>query len=91
MKGQRLPWMCKHLGRKPMTLPANSSRLNDAVELLINHGFDEMGKSLRILLDTVILIERERYLGAGHYERTEERQGHANGFKPKTVKTEQVL
>jgi len=70
-----------------MTLPANHNRLNDAVELLINHGFDEMGKSLRILLDTAMLIERERYLGAGHYERTEERQGHANGFKPKTVKT----
>ena len=70
-----------------MTRPPNSNRFNDAVELLINHDFDEMGKSLRILLDTAMLIERERYLGAGHYERTEERQGHANGFKPKTVKT----
>jgi transposase-like protein len=70
-----------------MTLPANNNRLNDAVELLIAHGFDEMGKSLRILLDTAMLIERERYLGAGHYERTEDRHGYANGFKPKTVKT----
>ena len=70
-----------------MTRPSNSNRLNDAVELLIAHGFAEMGKSLKILLDTAMLIERERYLGAGHYERTEERQGYANGFKPKTVKT----
>lgn len=70
-----------------MTRPSNDNRLNDAVELLIAHGFDEMGKSLRILLDTAMLIERERYLGAAHYERTEERQGYANGFKPKTVKT----
>ncbi len=70
-----------------MTRPLNSNRFNDAVELLIAHGFEEMGKSLRILLDTAMLIERERYLGAGHYERTEDRQGYANGFKSKTVKT----
>jgi hypothetical protein len=44
-----------------MTLRPNSSRLNDAMELLIAHGFDEMGKTLKILLDTAMLIERERY------------------------------
>ena len=44
-----------------MTRPSNSNRLNDAVELLIAHGFAEMGKSLKILLDTAMLIERERY------------------------------
>jgi len=70
-----------------MTRPANSSRFNDAVELLIANGFDDMGKSLKILLNTAMLIERERYLGAGHYERTEDREGYSNGFKPKTVKT----
>jgi putative transposase len=70
-----------------MTLPANSNRLNDAMELLTTHGFSEMGQALAILLDTAMLIERERYLGAGHYERTDERQGYANGFKSKTMKT----
>jgi putative transposase len=70
-----------------MTRPPNGNQLNDAVELLIAHGFDEMGKSLRILLDTAMLIERERYLGAGPYERSEDRNGHANGFKHKTVQT----
>ena len=70
-----------------MTLPANGNRLNDAMELLIRHGFNEMGQALRILFDSAMLIERERYLGAGPYERTEERQSYANGFKPKTVKT----
>ncbi len=70
-----------------MTRPSNVNRLNDAMELLITHGFEEMGQSLKILLDTAMLIERERYLNAAHYERTEERQGYANGFKPKNVKT----
>lgn len=31
--------------------------------------------------------ERENFLGAKPYERSQERQGHANGYKPKTVKT----
>jgi len=32
-------------------------------------------------------VERSKFLQAGEYERTEELQGHANGFEPKTVKT----
>jgi len=32
-------------------------------------------------------IEREKHLNAKPYERHEERRGHANGYKPKTVKT----
>ncbi len=70
-----------------MTRPNHSNRFNEAVELLMTHGFDEMGKSLEMLFNTAILLERERYLGAAPYERTEEREGYANGFKPKTVRT----
>jgi transposase-like protein len=32
-------------------------------------------------------VEREKYLQAGSYERTEDRKGYANGYKPKTMKT----
>ena len=32
-------------------------------------------------------IERERFLGAGHYERTPERHGYANGTRPKKIDT----
>jgi transposase-like protein len=32
-------------------------------------------------------IERQKHLGAGPYERSPERHGYANGYKPKTVKT----
>lgn len=30
---------------------------------------------------------RQKYLGAGPYERTSHRQGYANGYEPKTVQT----
>jgi transposase-like protein len=32
-------------------------------------------------------LERQSHLGVGPYERSEDRQGYANGYKPKTVKT----
>jgi transposase-like protein len=32
-------------------------------------------------------IEREQFLGAAPHERTEERKGYANGYKPKTFQT----
>ena len=53
-----------------MTRPNHSNRFNEAVELLVAHGFEEMGKSLEILFNTAMLLERERYLGAAPYERT---------------------
>jgi len=34
-----------------------------------------------------MVLERQQYLNAEPYERSEERQAHANGFKEKTVKT----
>jgi len=38
-------------------------------------------------ISPVILIERENHIGAGPYQRGGERNGHANGFKPRTFKT----
>ena len=32
-------------------------------------------------------MEREQHLGAGHYERSGDRQGYANGYQPKKVDT----
>lgn len=42
---------------------------------------------MRVLINNIMQAERARGLRAGEYERTEDRQGHANGYKPKTIKT----
>lgn len=34
---------------------------------------------IRILVNAAMQIERQKYLGAGPYERSTERQGYANG------------
>ena len=50
-------------------------------------GLDAILEMLRVLINQVMQAERSNYLQAGEYERTEDRKGHANGYKPKTVRT----
>jgi transposase-like protein len=40
---------------------------------------------LQLILNQAMLIERSQALGAKPYERSADRRGHANGFKPRTV------
>ena len=54
---------------------------------LAEKGLEAIPELLRVLINNVMQVERSKYLQAGEYERTEDRKGHANGFKPKTVST----
>ena len=70
-----------------MTPSMNSSTAETAVELLMNNGMDGAAEAIQILMNTAMVIERSAYLGAGPYERHEERVSYANGFKPKKLNT----
>ena len=54
---------------------------------LVEKGLENVPELLRVLINQAMQAERAKYLNAGQYERTEERTGHANGYKPKTVRT----
>lgn len=54
---------------------------------LMEKGLEGIPALLRVLINNIMQAERAKYLQAGEYERTEDRKGHANGYKPKTVKT----
>ena len=54
---------------------------------VMEHGLDAIPEMMRIMINKAMQEERSQYLQAQEYERTEERIGHANGYKPKTVKT----
>lgn len=58
-----------------------------ALEELTRQGMEAVPELIRVLLNNVMQIERAKYLQAEEYERTENRRGHANGYKPKRVKT----
>lgn len=53
------------------------------LKALIERGPDILSKLFKMAMNETMKLERERFLNAGAYERTEGRQGYANGFKPK--------
>ena len=57
------------------------------IEEITRNGLDAVPELMRVLLNNIMQVERSRYLQAGEYERTADRKGHANGYKPKTVRT----
>jgi putative transposase len=50
-------------------------------------GFQGMGEAVQILMNEAMKIERNRFLGVLPYERNPDREGYANGYKDKTIKT----
>lgn len=50
-------------------------------------GLEAIPEMMRVLINNAMQVERSRYLQAEQYERTKDRKGHANGFKPKTIQT----
>jgi transposase-like protein len=54
---------------------------------MVANGLEAAPELMRVLLNNAMQIERSKYLQADQYERTEERKGHANGYKPKTLRT----
>lgn len=70
-----------------MTCHLENNHFDLAMKLLIENGFDGVADAVSLLMNTAMQIERSRYLQAEPYERTEQRQSYANGYKAKTVKT----
>jgi putative transposase len=63
------------------TLPA------EILEQIASQGLDYLPELIRVMINTAMQTERQKYLGVGPYERSSERQAHANGYKPKTMQT----
>ena len=57
------------------------------LEQLAADGLDALPDLIRIMINTAMQAERQTHLGAAPYARSPERQGYANGYKPKTVMT----
>lgn len=65
----------------------NCTLTTEYLDQITEQGMEALPDLVRILVNEAMQIERENYLGAKPYERSDERKGHANGYKPKTVKT----
>lgn len=58
-----------------------------AMGILIQDGFGGMNQVFSILINEAMKIKQARVLQAEAYQRTPACQVHANGFKPKYVKS----
>jgi len=57
------------------------------LEQLTAEGLESLPEMIRLLVNQAMQIERDKHLNVKPYERSDERNGHANDYKPKTVKT----
>jgi putative transposase len=71
-----------------MTQPTDQSTFpEELMELLTQQGLAGMPQAIAVLLNEAMKIERAQALNAAPYERSDQRRGHANGFKDKTLAT----
>lgn len=63
------------------------SLIEEIMKGLIGQGTEGLRSVAEMLLNAAMKIEREKFLGAAPHERSEERKGYANGYKPKGLQT----
>ena len=65
----------------------NDTLIDRIVKGLIGQGPEGLKPVVEALMNAAMKIEREQFLGVNAYQRSEERRGFANGYKPKELKT----
>lgn len=70
-----------------MTYQDDFTLSEQLLEQITAQGTEFLPELIRVLVNAAMKAERQQHLGAAPYQRSSERQGHANGFKPKTLNT----
>ena len=85
------------LAKNLLTFPENKTRglitmeefsmPQSILQIVSEKGFDGLREIMQMLFNEAMKMERENYLHASPYQRTDLRTDHANGFKPRTINT----
>jgi putative transposase len=59
----------------------------ELLEQVSQQGLDILPELIRVIVNNAMLAERQQHMNAEPYQRTSEREAHANGYKPKTMRT----
>lgn len=70
-----------------MTYQTDFNVPSEILEQITENGLDALPELIRLVVNAAMEAERQQHLAVEPYQRSPERQGRANGFKPKTVKT----
>ena len=73
---------------QPMTGHTDDTLTRDSINLLLENGLaDGLPRIAELIINAAMIIERSAHLQAEPHQRTEQRNGHANGFKPRSLAT----
>jgi putative transposase len=70
-----------------MTHQEENPVVDHVMAVLMEHGPAAMASAFATIMNLAMQIERQQALKAESHQRTERRQGYANGFKSKTMRT----
>jgi len=70
-----------------MTYEAQNTAIERLTELLVSGQDDRFSTALELLLNTAMLMEQREHLRAEPYQRSDDRNGHANGYKERSLAT----
>lgn len=70
-----------------LMLNARKDTLEEMITIVNKNGFEGMTEIFQLLLNQAMEVERSEVLKAKPYERSVDRRGYANGFKPKNIQT----
>jgi len=70
-----------------MTTQHDCTLSSALLEQIASQGLDALPDLMRTIINAAMEAERQQHLGVARYERSPERRGYANGFKPKTMTT----
>jgi putative transposase len=73
-----------------VTYQSDCTLPEELLEQIADGGLAALPDALRLLINAAMLLERQKFIGAGPYERSAERQAHANGYKDTTLQTRLV-
>ena len=66
----------------------HTNELHPLINFLFDDGLQNaLPRIAEILMNAAMMLERENHIGAAPYQRGVERNGYANGFKPRMFQT----
>jgi transposase-like protein len=82
-----LSWRCSDERKNIMTYRNDFTLPAELMEQVAEQGLEILPELIRIVINAAMQAERSEHLQAEPYQHTPERIGHANGYKPKTLRT----
>jgi putative transposase len=70
-----------------MTYQSDFILSSEILEQIAEQGFGFLPELIRIVINAAMQAERQQYLQVAPYQHSPDRRGHANGYKPKTIKS----